>query len=185
MAGERNSGTPGPGKKRLFFALWPDEDIRAAIADAAATVIQHAGQKAVPAANYHITLAFLGAVSAASLADIVQVARGVRFLPFTLQLDRLGYWPRSQVEWLAPSSLPLQLPDLVDNLWNKLGAMGFEHDARQYRPHVTLSRRAGAAPNNAQAHPVTWRASSFVLVESRPGKKHPIYTVLEHFPAGA
>lgn len=159
--------------------------MRRTVAATVAATGAGSGQKPVPADNYHITLAFLGAVSAPSLPDIVQVARSVRFLPFTLELDRLGYWPRSEVEWLAPSRVPMQLADLVDNLWNKLGAMGFRHDAGQYRPHVTLSRGAQQAAGNRPVDSITWHASSFVLVESRPGKTHPVYTVLEQFPAGA
>ena len=176
---------PGEGKKRLFFALWPDDGVRKQIATPAARAIEGAGGNAVPAVNWHITLAFLGAVSASSVADIVEVARGVRFLPFVLTLDRTGYWPRSQVAWVAPQQYPLQLGDLVDNLWNKLSAMGFQQEARQYRPHVTLGRRVSGGFGTVLPRPITWEAHDFVLVESLPGNSGPIYTPLEHFGAGA
>ena len=114
----------GDVKKRLFFALWPDAGVRAQISAGASRAIEGAGNHAVPAVNYHITLAFLGPVSASSVPEIVEVVSSVRFLPFRLELDHTGYWPKSRVAWLAPSTSPLQLSDLVDNLWNKLACFG-------------------------------------------------------------
>jgi 2'-5' RNA ligase len=171
-------------KKRLFFALWPSDEVRAQIAADAGRMIEDGGAPTVPAINYHITLAFLGFVSASSLPDIVAAMRNVRFLPCEITLDHTGYWPRSRIAWLAPNDYPLVLSALVDDLWNKLAGLGFRTEARQYRPHVSLCRNVSGGLAMRLKVPVVWPVSSFVLAESNPSAEGPVYTVLEHFPAG-
>jgi 2'-5' RNA ligase len=171
-------------KKRLFFALWPDDEIRVQIATDAGRTIESAGTPTVPPINYHITLAFLGSVSASSLPDILAAVRNVRFLPCEITLDHTGYWPRSRVAWLAPSGYPLVLSALVDDLWNKLAGLGFQAEARQYRPHVSLGRNVSGGLAMRLKTPVVWPVSSFALAESTPSAEGPGYTVLEQFPAG-
>ena len=171
-------------KKRLFFALWPGDEVRAQITADAGRTIEDSSGPIVPAINYHITLAFLGSVSASSLPDIVAALRNVRFLPCEITLDHTGYWPRSRIVWLAPSDYPLVLSALVDDLWNKLADLGFQVEARQYRPHVSLCRNVSGGLATRLKTPVVWPVSSFVLAESNPSAEGPVYTVLEHFPAG-
>ncbi len=48
---------------RLFYALWPDDAARAQLAQAAAALNVHDGQR-VRDENLHLTLVFLGAVDA-------------------------------------------------------------------------------------------------------------------------
>ena len=55
----------GEAQRRLYFALWPDAALRATIARVAAGPAAVAGGRAVPAADLHVTLAFLGGVPAA------------------------------------------------------------------------------------------------------------------------
>ena len=179
------ANTHALAKKRLFFALWPDEDVRAAIASGAAPAIKVAGSGAVSPANYHITLAFLGSVTVTSLPDLIATAGWVRFLPFEIDLKRTGYWPRSKVAWLAPAEISFQLPALVDDLWNKLADLGYQREDRQFMPHLTLGRMVDGGLGMQLDETVRWPVSSFVLVESTPGPAGPGYTVLEQFSAGA
>ncbi len=174
---------PRGSKQRLFFALWPDASVRAQIAVVAAPVLADLPQRAVPAGNYHLTIAFLGAVSPATVADIAAAARGVRFAPFEVILEHGGYWQRSRVAWLAPAGCPQSLATLVDDLWNRLAGLGLALDSRQFRPHVTLARDADAVTSALLAPPVRWRVQSFALLESTPGSAGPVYTVLEEFSA--
>jgi 2'-5' RNA ligase len=184
LAGEKPPKPSRTKKKRLFFALWPDDEVRAQITVDAERTIEGAGTQAVAPINFHITLAFLGSVSASSLPDIVAAVRNVRFLPCEITLDHTGYWPRSRVAWLAPSNHPLVLGALVDDLWNKLAGLGFHMEARQYRPHVSLCRDVSGGLAMRLKTPVIWPVSSFVLAESNPSAEGPVYTVLEHFLAG-
>jgi 2'-5' RNA ligase len=184
LAGEKPPKPSRTKKKRLFFALWPSDEVSAQIAVDAGHTIEGAGTRAVPPFNYHITLAVLGSVSASSLPDIVATVRNVRFLPCEITLDHTGYWPRSRVAWLAPSDYPLVLGALVDDLWNKLAGLGFRAEARQYRPHVSLCRDVSGGLAMRLKTPVVWPVSSFVLAESNASAEGPVYTVLEHFLAG-
>jgi 2'-5' RNA ligase len=184
LAGEKPPKLSRVKKKRLFFALWPSDEVRAQIAAEAGRTIEAAGSPTVLPINYHITLAFLGSVSASSLPDIAAAVRNVRFLPCEITLDHTGYWPRSRVAWLAPSDYPLVLSALVDDLWNKLAGLGFRAEARQYRPHVSICRNVGGGLAMRLKTPVVWPVSSFALAESTPSAEAPGYTVLEQFPAG-
>ena len=176
------------GRRRLFFALWPDAALREAIRVAAEPAVRHAltlpGARAIPAANYHIPIAFLGQVSASSCPDILRVARRARFLPFDVSLERTGYWPRSRIVWLAPASVPPALGALAADLWRKLGDLGLVEDDRPYQPHVSLCRNAGGGAGMRLARPLVWPVSSFALVESQLSAEGSVYTVLEQFPAG-
>jgi 2'-5' RNA ligase len=171
-------------KKSLFFSLWPNDEVRAQIAVDAQRAIEGAGAQAVPPANYHITLAFLGLVSASSLPDIKGAISNVRFLPCEISLDHTGYWPRSRVAWLAPTNYPLVLSALVDDIWNKLAGLGFQADGRQYLPHVSLCRDVSGGLGMRLKTPIVWPVASFVLAEANSSAQGSDYTVLEQFPAG-
>jgi len=45
---------------RLFFALWPDDATRRALAACASAVVAQTGGREVAAGNLHLTLAFIG-----------------------------------------------------------------------------------------------------------------------------
>jgi RNA 2',3'-cyclic 3'-phosphodiesterase len=169
-------------KQRLFFALWPDAIVREQIAVIAASLFSGSQQSVVPIENYHLTIAFLGAVSPATIPDIVVTARSVRFASFDIVLQQTGYWQRSRVAWLSPAGCPQSLATLADDLWNKLAGLGLVLDSRQFRPHVTLARELNELASVQLPPPVHWRVQSFALLESTPGSKGPVYTVLEEFP---
>jgi 2'-5' RNA ligase len=170
-------------KQRLFFALWPDAGVRQQIAVAAASVISDSQHPVVSIANYHLTIAFLGAVSSATVPDIVATARGVRFAPFDVVLEQGGYWQRARIAWLAPAGCPQSLATLVDDLWNKLAGLGLALDSRQFRPHLTLARDIDEVASVQLVPPLRWRVQSFALLESTPGSAGPVYTVLQEFSA--
>lgn len=174
-------------KLRLFFALWPDPELRKCIASDVESALRSADRSSinpVEPENYHITLAFLGSVSASSLDDIVRVCSDVHFGRFSLELDRTGYWPRARIVWLGPSRYSLELEALVDDLWNKLMGLGFRQEPQPYQPHVSLCRKAGSGLGMSLDSPINWPVASFVLVQSTPGEDGPVYTVLEQFAAG-
>src|SRR5689334_16068701 len=80
---------------RLFFALWPDEAMQAALADATRAVIATSDGTPVLAQNFHLTLAFLGAVPASRTRELGDIARRVAVEahgPITIVLDEIDYW---------------------------------------------------------------------------------------------
>jgi len=65
--------------RRLFFALWPDDDTRQLIRNNLKKVIQHGGGKRVPEENLHLTLSYLGSVDEATQRCIEQFADTLDF----------------------------------------------------------------------------------------------------------
>jgi len=170
---------PAPQRRRLFFALWPDEPTRHAVVRATRRAVRECGGKPTPRSNIHVTLAFLGPVDAEDLARIV-VLEPPPCAPFELVLDRLGYWERSRVLWLAPSEAPAVLRSLERDLWDRLVALGFERERKAYAPHVTLARKARGVDDDVGR--VVWPVHGIALVESQTGPRHSRYTVLKSWP---
>lgn len=173
-------------QRRLFFALWPDADVRARL-NAVAGQSVTAGRRTLPTA-FHMTLVFLGERDPGSYARILTAPDGLACPAFDLYLDRLGYFPRARVLWLGPDDIPPELSALFVKLNERLACAGAAADGREadpvrYRPHVTLARKA--VPPTAQARaavtPVRWRVNGFALVESNPGLGPSSYQVLKRW----
>ena len=164
-----------PARRRVFFALWPRETIRRELLRATRTAVRRSDGRGTPPGNLHITLAFLGPLTEADLAKVVQVPP-IPSREFTIELDKLGYWPRSRVLWLGASQVPAELVQLERGLWDALVVVGFQRERRPYSPHVTLARKAKSA--EMALNPVVWTVSEFALVEARPGARHSEYDVL-------
>ena len=167
-----------PDRHRVFFALWPDDATRAAISRAMRDAVRVSGGRPIAKERLHVTIAFLGELTAAGL----DVARGVPPIPvgpFGLTLDAVGVWPESKILWLAPSTMPDALRQLEERLWTALVERGFRAEERVYRPHVTLARRARAV--DAVVEPVHFPVRDLALVESFPDGRNVYYEVLERW----
>ncbi len=151
-------------KQRLFFALWPDETVRAGLA---AALPQALDGRPVRRDNLHLTLVFLGNVDKETHACVEQAASGVVCQSFELAFDVAGYFPRSQVVWIAPTQSPAALGTLVKELREALVPCGLALDPRPYRPHLTLARKVHRRPALAAITPIAWPVTAFSLVESR------------------
>lgn len=157
-------------KRRLFFALWPDEAIRAAIVRRRA-LLGEAGPRRVPDHNLHLTLLFLGDRPAAEVHDILQAAAGVHLSPVTLTLDRFGWFPRAGVVWLGGEA-PAGLAACRRSLADAMRALDVPVDDRPFRPHVTLFRKVRQRPRLPCVPPLDWPVRRFALVQSRPGRPY-------------
>jgi 2'-5' RNA ligase len=78
---------------------------------------------------------------------------------------------------LEPHSEPQGLLDLHARLSGALLALGLTPEARTYRPHVTMARRASGAGVPASGPAIDWAITHYALVESRQGQ----YTVLREY----
>jgi len=170
---------------RLFFSLWPTDEVRQQIVSASKQTVAAAGGRPIPPENYHVTLAFLGNVPRDLVAEFIVAARNIRFPAFRMQIDRSGYWPRSQIAWLEPSVMPLPMETLVSDLWAELEPLGFAPEGHSFKPHVTLARRVPGEPGRFPDPEIVWPVSDFVLVQSDTRPSGSVYSLLEHFPADA
>lgn len=166
----------------MFFALWPDQRLRAALAALARLI--PANGRPVPPAHLHLTLAFPGVVSAAKVADMSARAEQLRPPEIRLVLDRLGWFPRPRVAWIGPSQAVPELEALAAELHHLCEASGVRMEDRAFRPHVTL-RRFVTHFESIDVQPLEWRPGEMVLIESgKDGHPGP-YRVLRSWPASA
>jgi 2'-5' RNA ligase len=168
-----------PGRHRVFFALWPDDATRAAISRATRDAVRLSGGRPIAKERLHITVAFLGELTAAGL-DVARTVPPISVGPFELALDSVGVWPESKILWLAATALPDELVELEKRLWDSLVERGFRGEDRDYRPHVTLARRA--RPVDFAVEPVRCPVRDLALVESFPDGHNVHYEVLERWP---
>jgi RNA 2',3'-cyclic 3'-phosphodiesterase len=166
-----------PAKQRLFFALWPDEGVRARLGEAAQALAALGGGRATRPESIHVTLAFLGYVDAERLPALHALAEGIRGEPFRLVVDRLDYWRHNRIAWAGASTTPPPLARLASLLGAGLKDLGIPLEARPYVPHVTLVRDAACAALPALI-PIEWRVDDFVLVQSVPGQSGSRYEVV-------
>lgn len=130
---------------RLFFALECPAKTAVAIADWRDRQLP-ALSGPVAMANFHITLAFLGAVDEHSLERLcLAVDERAPSAAGSLLLDQTGYWPRPQILWLGPTQWPLSLEQLSAGL-HKLGRRGRGKQGSGFQPHITLFRQCQLPP---------------------------------------
>jgi 2'-5' RNA ligase len=168
-----------PDRHRVFFALWPDDAVRAAISRATRAAVRTSGGRPIAKDRLHLTVAFLGELTTAGL-EVARQVPPISVGAFEMTLDALGVWPESKILWLAPLAPPDALGELEARLWDALAERGFYGEERVYRPHVTLARRA--RPVDADVEPVRWAVSELALVESFPEGRNVHYEVLERWP---
>lgn len=150
---------------RLFFALWPDERVRATLSAWARECQSVAAGRATQARNLHMTLAFIGEVDPAALAQYSAAADAVAMQPCVLTLDRCEWWRHNRIVH-AGGEAPAALLDAVKALRASLAARNLSFDAKAFVPHVTLLRQARPAEPLPQPQPLHWAIDRFVLVSS-------------------
>jgi 2'-5' RNA ligase len=170
--------------RRLFFALWPTDAVRAQLAAAAQSYAELG--RSIAARNLHVTVAFLGAVPEERLDHVMEIARATHKLTldgkFMLHLDRLEFWRRSSLVALTATRTPPELLKIVDGLRVGLREHGFQlQEHATFRPHVTLVRDVARGPAAAAVTPVQWPVESFALVESQVGQRGSQYSVLDEW----
>jgi len=159
---------------RLFFALWPDDDVTLQIAEIARQLNLESHSRRVDPKNYHVTLAFVGEVPATKLAVLQQIGRALCAPRFTFNCDSIEFWQGSQVVAAAVRAAPPALLDIARKLNDAL-----DLPREPLRAHVTLARKVTQAPVLQAMSPVVWRATDFSLIRSHTGGAESAYTVLD------
>jgi 2'-5' RNA ligase len=166
---------------RLFFALWPDDATRDALAKAAASIDVREGRRVQPA-NLHLTLAFLGNVPSAAQTALMAAEPAPGAAGFALDVGLAGWWRASRVAWLAPLAEPPALHALHAAVNHAATAVGLAIERRAYRPHVTIARHLRRAPRGREAFEIHWQVTDFVLVESLHADAGGRYEVRRRWP---
>ena len=175
---------------RLFFALLPDPDTRAALGQAADAL--RAGQPQLRARwvqpdRYHATLHFMGD-HAALRPDIVAAASAaadrVHASAFEWTLDSAAsFRGREPPCVLLASEVPAPLRQLWQALGQALALAGQgRHGQHAFAPHVTLGYARAALGQSLAVAPVAWPVREFALIHHVVG--HGPYRVLGRWPLG-
>ena len=183
---ERDAGA-SRAPLRVFFALWPDADARERLAAAARDVAARTKGRAPPAANLHVTLAFIGDVAPGRIGELCAIGASVAAsaAPFVLTLDRAGTFRGTGIAWAGASSVPPRLAELARTLADALAAQDFPVEQREFSPHVTLARRCKAPGLASLAVPIGWTVTRLALDASEPGSGGPRYRELATWPLAA
>jgi 2'-5' RNA ligase len=163
---------------RLFVALWPDAAAHAWLRACDAAIGWPAGAARGGPERWHMTLHFLGGVPRTLLSDLLPALQRP-FDPFAFELGRVVAWPRGLVV-VEPAHAVRALQDLQAELGAALQRAGRGVEARDFKPHVTLARRASRARLSAPTTLQRWPVSAYALVASAGGR----YRNLALYPQG-
>lgn len=167
---------------RLFFALWPEAEVREALTSLGRRCLVRCGGRLTPSPNLHVTLAFLGEVDVRRVDALCRVGASLRTRSFSLVFERVGFFKRSGIVFAGVSDIPAPLMEIEAHARSALAAAGFRTENRTFVPHVTLIRDARAAPAaDFSAVRVLWQVRHIVLVESVRGPDGQVYRPLKRF----
>jgi 2'-5' RNA ligase len=171
-------------RARVFFALWPEDEVRAALAQAGVHAQAECGGRATASDKIHLTLFFVGDIERSRVAALEACASRVAADPFELDMSTLGYWRHNRIVWAGARHCPGELATLVDNLSLNLAGEGIRGEDRAYVPHVTLVRNARRAPVRSALEAPVWKARELVLVESVRAAGVVRYEIVGGWPLG-
>ena len=182
---------------RLFFALELPREVReAATAHTARLRRDFPGVRASwpRPESLHLTLKFLGEVTAARVETLAGAAAGAAegLAPFELTVEGAGTFPprgAARVLWLGVRDDTGRLARLQSRLEDGCAAAGFARESKPFKPHLTLARlralqRAELVAALSEEHrgtpfgPHRFRVSGFVLMRSELGPGGSRYTPL-------
>jgi len=167
---------------RVFFALWPEQAVRAQFMQWAKLLHETCDGNISKPGNLHITLAFLGNVEVSRLDELKLLASRIGGSAFSLEFSAPGYWRHNRIAWAAPDQTPPVLSDLVQNIESSLRAARFKFDERPYAPHLTLLRKARWDPPQCALKSVNWKISEFTLVRSNRMASGSHYEIIGRWP---
>ena len=169
--------------RRLFFALSLPDALQQQVIRWRASAFQADDGRPVAAANLHLTLAFLGEISAQKELALKTLAGRIVQTGFSLALDDLGHWPRPGVVWLGSKRAPRGLLQLAELLRSQAARSGCYQSPQPFHPHITLLRAATRPVAIPPATPGwTFSAGHFSLYQSVFEQGRTRYLELEQWP---
>ena len=179
--------------ERLFVALTLPPPVRDSLIALAEPL---PGVTWTPADQLHVTLRFLGDVSAEISGSMIARLSAVQVAPFILPLEGIGTFPPNRpprVLWIGVGSGHPRLFQLRQRLDDALLAAGLQLDVRTFHPHITLARcTENAAP--AVSHwmhvhrdvtPPPFRVDAFDVYASELRPTGAVHTLKRRFPLGS
>ncbi|MBL8993771.1 MAG: RNA 2',3'-cyclic phosphodiesterase [Spirochaetia bacterium] len=152
--------------RRLFTALTLPEEISETLG---LMVPQIAGIRPVPEEAIHLTLRFIGEVEQKNSVEVEECLALVEAPILKLKLRGVGVFPEGKNPRVLFAGVAenRELSELKKNIDRELRSIGFENDARPYRPHVTLARLPHPLPDTAAEKIISF-LKEFGSFESEP-----------------
>jgi 2'-5' RNA ligase len=168
---------------RAFFGLSPNVKTKLAIEAWRNEAFPHFDAP-VPAANFHITLAFLGQVSPRQLDELCEAVDQITDIhTFDASLNQVGYWSKPKALWLGCNDTHHQHLQLAKSLSQIANSVGLQLPKQDYIAHLTLARKCSVNPPAASIEPLfTWRNAEFHLFESVSTKQGVSYRISHSWP---
>jgi len=167
---------------RVFFALWPDDDVRLRLHQLAQQQSRRCGGRVMRAETLHLTLLFMGGVPVERLCELQRAAAGVRALAFCFDLDRFAGWRHNAIGYVALAEIPEGLLLLSKILRASVAQTGFSFDRKSFKPHVTLLRKMEHPPHVQPISALEWKVREFVLVRSVLNAQGAGYEIIDRWP---
>jgi len=133
------------GQVRSFISIdLEDEKILSQVESIMSSLSSLGGDlKPVERENIHLTLKFLGNVSASKLEEIKSSLTQVAFPPFSLEIKGAGAFPslkRMNVIWIGVGEGWSQVEVILEQIEKLLHQLGFSRETRDFSPHITVAR---------------------------------------------
>jgi RNA 2',3'-cyclic 3'-phosphodiesterase len=133
------------GQIRSFVSIdLEDEKILSQVESIMSSLSSLGGDlKPVERENIHLTLKFLGNVSASKLEEARSALAKVTFPPFSLEIKGAGAFPnlkRMNVVWVGVGEGWSQVELIFEQTEKILHQLGFSRETRPFSPHITVAR---------------------------------------------
>ena len=158
---------------RAFLAIQPPEDVREELFGFRLIPEPNTRLRRVPRDNIHLTVRFLGAISADTVemlpAMMNEIGRSSARLPLTI--EHIAAFPSRKPVVIAGGIAPnADLDTLAERVTSMVASLGIDADRRPFRPHITIARlsRGGMpSPNLPVSLDLRFTATELVLFESK------------------
>lgn len=131
--------------------------------------------------NFHMSLAFLDEITKDQADVLIRVLRNQLsgHKPFTLELNRLGYFSDEMSATLWCSVKPdNNLKSLVSDVYSAIRDARIHFDAKPFKAHITLGRKINLMNcrlNEMEVKPLSFKVDSVSLFKSTLTPTGPIY----------
>src|SRR5216684_7381934 len=130
---------------RSFISIdLEDQQILSRIASILSSLQSLGGDlKPVERENIHLTLKFLGNVSAPRLDEVKSSLQQLIFSAFTAEIKGAGAFPNlthMNVIWVGVNEGWSQVEQIYEQVEKLLSGLGFRRETRPFSPHITIAR---------------------------------------------
>jgi 2'-5' RNA ligase len=150
---------------RTFIAIEVPAEVRAIVAAIQKDLSQvNADVAWTDSENIHLTLKFLGEIDKKLFTEVEHACQELAsgFNVFTLNLKGIGAFPSARhprVLWVGLAGATKLLEEMQERLEERLSAIGFEDEEKDFSPHLTIGR----VKSNKNTHELIARADLYPI----------------------